>query len=89
MATTVPLENLPGTSEKAVVAIRISDGTETCRVGFLPRRLTKWKKDRYIDKFAQIIELYDDMEETVYKRKAKRCNGVASFRLLDDILRFE
>ena len=89
VTTRVPLENTPGMSEEAVAAIRISDGTETCRVGFLPRRLAKWKKDRYVDKFAQIIELYHDMEEAVYKRKSKRCNGVASFRLLDDIPRFE
>ena len=89
VATRVPLENTQGASEDAVAAIRISDGTETCRVGFLPRRLTKWKNDRCIDKFAQIIELYDDMEEAVYKRKSKRCIGVASFRLLDDIPSFE
>ena len=36
--TTVPVEGAPGEAEDAVVAIRISDGTETCRVGFLPRR---------------------------------------------------
>ena len=87
--TTVPVEGAPGQAEDAVVAIRISDGTETCRVGFLPRRLAKHKRERYLNKFAQIIDLYEDMEEAVYKRKSKRNNGVASFRLLDDIPRFE
>ena len=87
--TTVPVEGALDQAEDFIVAVLISDGTETCRVGFLPRRLAKHKRERCLNKFAQIIELYEDMEEAVYKRKSKRNNSVASFRLLDDIPRFE
>ena len=85
----VTVQDEDGILENAVVAIRISDGTETCKVGFLPRRLAKFKKENYENKFAQIIEIYKDSEELVLQRKAKRLNGVASFRMLTDIPRSE
>ena len=62
VSTTVPVEGAPDQAEDAVVAVLISDGTETCLVGFLPRRLAKHKRERYLNMFAQIIELYEDVE---------------------------
>jgi hypothetical protein len=74
-----------GRTEQAVKAVQIRDGTETCTVGFLPTNIVQVHGDKYIDKFAQIIELYDCSESEVKKRKSQRNCGIASFRLLDDI----
>ena len=54
----VTVQDEDGKLENAVVAIRISDGTETYRVGFLLRRLAKFKKENYENKLAVIIETY-------------------------------
>ena len=47
--------------------------------------IVKSGKEKFIGKFAQIIELYEDSESEVKRRKSHRNKGVASFRLLDDI----
>ena len=41
-------------------------------------------KEKYVGKFAQIIELYDHSESEVKRRKSYQNRGVASFQLLDN-----
>lgn len=78
--------DVDGKIEEAVQVIRIRDGTESCTVGFLPRNIVRSKKAaQFIGKFAQIIELYEESESEVKRRKNHLKKGVASFRLLDDI----
>ena len=77
--------DVDGKIEEAIQVIRIRDGTESCTIGFLPRNIVKSGKEKFIGKFAQIIELYEDSESEVKRRKSHRNKGVASFRLLDDI----
>jgi hypothetical protein len=68
---------------KAVIIKK--DGTELCTFGFLGREVAALpsQKIKYIDKFGQVLELYDTHENMRYKRK--RNAGMASFRLMEDI----
>jgi hypothetical protein len=77
--------NVEGRIEQAIQVVRVRDGSESCTIGFLPRNLVKSDKDKYVGKFAQIIELYENSENEVKRRKSHRNRGAASFRLLDDI----
>ena len=77
--------DVDGKIEEAIHVVRIQDGTESCTIGFLPRNIVKSRKDKFIGKFAQIIELYKYSESAVKHQKSHRNKGVASFCLLDDI----
>ena len=44
-----------------------------------------FRKDRVEGKFAQIIELYSNSENSMMRAKDERNHGVASYRFLDDI----
>ena len=44
-----------GIVEKAIKAVKISDGTETCVVAYLPRRIVQFSPKKFIGKFSQII----------------------------------
>jgi hypothetical protein len=77
--------DVDGDTERAVAAVRILDGTETCIVGFLPRSIVKRRGAEFPPKYAQIIELYDESDNPVLRRKSNQNFGVASFRMLDDI----
>lgn len=77
--------DVDGRVEEGIRVARIRDGVESCIVGFLPRNLVKSNKEKYADKFAQVIELYDSSENSVKRRKSYRNKGMASFRLLEDI----
>ena len=48
--------------EATIEAVRIRDGTESYVVGFLLRNIVKSRKDKFIDEFAQVIELYEHSE---------------------------
>jgi hypothetical protein len=74
-----------GRIEQAIQVVRVRDGSESCTIGFLQRNLVKSDKDKYVGKFAQIIELYENSENEVKRRKSHRNIGAASFRMLDDI----
>ena len=41
-------------------------------------------KEQFVGKFAQIIELYDQLESKVKQRKSYCYRGVASFQLPDN-----
>jgi len=77
--------SIEGIVEKAIRAIRIVDDTELCTIGFLPRNIVRTSKDKYIGKFAQIIELYDYSDMEAKRRKSHRNLDIASFRLLENI----
>ena len=73
-----PARLVPETVLKAVLIV---DGQETCHVGFL---------QRLSGKFAQVLELYDDLEESKHKRtKSVRNQGMASFILMENIQQLE
>jgi hypothetical protein len=58
-------------------------------VGFLPRHVVARAQEvnRLHGKFAQVLELYDNEEVgRVRKNKSDRNHGMASYRLLDDVL---
>jgi len=76
---------IEGHVEDAIKVVRIRDGAESCVVGFLPRNIVKVFKEKFVGQFAQVIELYDDSENTTMRRKSHRNKGMASFRLLQDI----
>lgn len=71
--------------EEALKALRIRDGTESCVVGYLPRNVVRSRKEVFIDKFAQSIELYESSDNVTKRKKSHRNCGIASFRPLEDI----
>ena len=56
-----------GLHEDAIDVRRIVQGVETCRVGFLPRTYVP-HFERYINKFAQVREVWSAEEESKTKR---------------------
>ena len=54
--------NVDGAPKDAVKACRIRDGTESYVIVSLPRHLVVSNKERYIGKYAQIVELYEDSD---------------------------
>jgi hypothetical protein len=80
------LEIEGGEPVEALKVLKITDGTEGCHVGFLPRHfVTGARRSQMINAFGQIIVLYKDTTIEVLRRKNARLHGVASFRLLTDI----
>ena len=71
-----------------IKAVLVSDGSETCTVGFLPSHVAMRPAQvtRLHGKFMMIIELYALCDESTMKSvKSERNQGMASFFLLDDI----
>jgi hypothetical protein len=67
----------------------VHDGVESCHVSFLPCHVVARAQEVNClhGKFAQVLELYDDDEVGhVRKNKSVRNHGMASYRLLDDVL---
>jgi hypothetical protein len=82
------VDNNEGLPEPAIKAVFVKDGTELCTVGFLARNIVAREQGvaKYVDKFGQILELYDNHPNSKMKRtKSQRNSGMASFRLLEDI----
>ena len=50
--------------EEAIQAVHIQDGTALCIIGLLPWN-TQSGKEIYVGEFAQIIQLYDQLESEV------------------------
>ena len=73
--------------EEAIKVVLVWDGTKLCTVGFLSKSIVAVEKDRerYIGRFAQVIELYDHSTNKTMSLRSTRSMGVASFRLLEDI----
>ena len=81
------VEDVLGKPLEMIKAVLIKDGTELCTVGFLGREVAALpsQRSKYIDKFAQVLELYNDNENSMMRKKSKRNAGMASFRLMEDI----
>jgi hypothetical protein len=73
--------------EEAINAVLIWNGTEHCTVAFLCKSIVVVERDkaRFVEQFAQIIELYDESANKTMMLKSKRNMGIASFWLLDEI----
>ena len=57
-----------GYEESAIAAFRVSDGIDSCRVGFLPRNHVKhWK--RYEGVLCQVVEIYSETSESASCRR--------------------
>ena len=78
---------IDGVDQAGIKAVLILDGTELCTVGFLGKNIAALKKtsDKFVNKFAQVIELYDSSENAAKRAKSHNNLGVCSFRLLEDI----
>jgi len=75
-----------------IEVVLILDGTEQCTVGFLPRHVAARPREaaHLHNKFAQVIELYNDTPEGFMRHnKSVRNHGMASYILLDNIPEFE
>ena len=83
-AAVVPID---GVDQAGIKAVLILDGTELCTVGFLGKNIAALKKtsEKFANKFAQVIELYDSSENAAKRAKSHNNLGVCSFRLLEDI----
>ena len=89
------VDGVPGGEEGAmfvktiIKAILVNDGIETCTIGFLPRHVIHRGTttiNRFMGKFAQIIELYDLCDDSMAKKnKSSRNQGMASFHMLNNI----
>lgn len=62
-----------GLTEQAIEVRWVIGGEETCRVGFLQRNYVPLFH-RYINKIAQIREVWDSSDESVTKRKLVQHN---------------
>ena len=73
-----------GSEESALAAYWIEDGIDRCHVGFLPRHLLKhWKE--YDGRIAQIVEMYNDSENSAKRRKSQRNLGCCCAVLIDTV----
>jgi hypothetical protein len=72
---------------EAIKAVLIHNGTEHCTVFFLCKSIVVVERDkaRFVGRFTQIIELYDEPANKTMKLKRKRNMDILSFRLLDEI----
>jgi hypothetical protein len=71
-----------GKMEEAIQAVCLLDGMETCIVGYLPRHIVHTRRDKFIEKDAKIIELYENSDNPVKRRKSNQNFGIASFVFL-------
>ena len=73
-------------TEEAIKLCLIQEGSMTCTVAFVPRIYLKLPKvQQQINRYCQVVELYDQSMNT-YKRKLSSRNcGMASVAFLDDI----
>jgi hypothetical protein len=73
-----------GALEEAISAHPINAGNEGCRIGFLPRSLFRMK-DSFMNRMAQVIELYS-LSDSSHKRHLNHRNaGMGVCVLLDEI----
>ena len=74
--------------ETVIKAVLVLDGTELCTIGYLPRHVVARPQEveRLHNKFAQIIELYEETPVGRMKHnKSIRNHGMASYILLDNV----
>jgi hypothetical protein len=64
-----------GREEKAVAAYLVTEGVDSCRVGFLPRQCLKHAK-KFDGKLAQIIEFLSESDSPHCHRLSHRNHGI-------------
>ena len=74
--------------EKAIKAVIFRNGAEWCTIGFLPKFLMG-QSERFLNKFAEIQDLYDESENSAQRAYSRRNNGVAGAMLLNEVPEFE
>ena len=81
------VDDVLGKPLETIKAVLIKDSTELRTVGLLGKEaaVLPSQRSKYIDKFAQVLELYDDNENSKMRKKSKRNAGMASFCLMEDI----
>jgi hypothetical protein len=73
----------PDTESTAISVVIVSDGVDSCRVGFLRRHLLKYK-DEYDGRLAQITEIFSDKSTSPSDRaKHHRNMGCARAVLIE------
>mmetsp|Transcript_19164 Transcript_19164/g.52629 ORF Transcript_19164/g.52629 Transcript_19164/m.52629 type:complete len:152 (-) Transcript_19164:59-514(-) len=76
--------------EDAVACVLVRDAEEVCRVAYVPQILVGNPMiERNIDRFAQVVELYETSANSAKQEKSKRDGGVAAVVLLDEIPNLE
>jgi hypothetical protein len=67
-----------------IKAILVLNGTELCKIGFLPRDVAARPEEvaRLHNKFAQIIELYDETPLGLMRHKLIICRGMVFYIFL-------
>jgi hypothetical protein len=74
--------------ETIIKAVLVLDSTEFCTVGFLPREVAARPQEaaHLNNKFAQIIELYNETAGDLARHtKSRRNHGMASYVLLENV----
>ena len=82
------VEDILGKLLETIKAVIIKDDTELCTVGFLGTEVAALpsQKIKCIENFAHVLELVNDTHEnSTMRKKSNRDDGIASFRLMDDI----
>lgn len=75
-----------GENEDAIKLVKISDGVETCTVGFVPKVwIPLAKVQRNIGCFAIVKELYADSTSSFKREKSHRNCGMASVYFLNEV----
>ena len=77
----VPIEE---DMEEVVKAYLIRDGSQTCHIGFLPRRLLK-QKGKFVNKMAIVVEDLRTSENSQKRRRSHRNMGIVYCTMLDAI----
>ena len=76
-----------GKTEEAIKCVLLLQGREACTIGFIPRvHMKSYKIMSYVNTHAaQIVELYDDSDNSDKRKKSQRNLGMAAAVFLDDI----
>ena len=75
-----------GLTEDAVKLVKIQDATDSCTVAYVPRvAINHPKVVKNLNKFAQVVEIYRESNNSHKRRIANLSKGVASIVFLDDI----
>ena len=74
-----------GKEEPAIKCVKVIDGLDTCTVAFVPRVLmTLPKVQEHLNKFVQVVEIFEDSPDSYKQAKARSNYGVATVKYLDE-----
>ena len=79
-----------GNTEEAIKLQKVEEGTITCTVAFVPRcYLMNSNVKNQVNRFCQVVEMYNTSNNTYKQKLSKRNKGMASVAFLDEIPVFE